>query len=326
MKSLFFSVLFACIIFSSSLQAQTLFAPAGAEWYHSITDMGVFHSYYTGDTVISGISCRSIVRKAITEPPYSTAGLYIRDLPTLYFYNSSDTVFIYNSLFNRFTPLYVFNVHDGDTVRLTILPPEVNEFSGPYADSTFGFVVDSVRMVLYDTATLKTVYTRRIGNCTNTRYVYTYGNGDSIGAYAERIGGISIGLSPQYVCGANLVDMSYETQGALRCYNDPTLSVKLVSGICGAPPSTSVAAMNKQAISIFPNPATDIINIINEIPTSSTLVSITNVDGREMMNEILFNNMHNTAINISQLPSGVYIVKLVIDNTAPVYKKISVLH
>ena len=178
----------------TSLHGQTLFAPPGSEWYHD-NDGGVFHSYYSGDTIILGITCRSVTRKAYTYP---TTPWKINDLPTLYFYNNSDTVFVYNYFFNRFTPLYVFNVHDGDTLTLPILPNDAEfliwPFAPPHPDSFFSFIVDSVRLVLYDTATLKTIYTHSIG--TGTSFVYKYGY-DTLGKYIEKIGCISIGLIPR---------------------------------------------------------------------------------------------------------------------------------
>ena len=87
----------------------------GGEWYHQMF-YGAFHSYYNGDTVINGIHCRQVERKAIVSAYWSvTTGISVRDLPTLYVYNNADTVFVYNQLFDWFTSLYLFNVHPGDS-------------------------------------------------------------------------------------------------------------------------------------------------------------------------------------------------------------------
>jgi hypothetical protein len=198
-------------------------------------------------------------------------------------------------------------VHDGDTVHLPILPAELNEFTSGYPDSTFGFVVDSVRMVHYDTATLKTVYTQRLGNCT-ANYVYTYGNLNTVGAYAERIGGVSIGQYPQYVCGANIADMSYQTQAGLRCYNDPTLSIKLVADSCGLPPSTAVPIVKKHNIvSLYPNPARTELTVLSAgLPVNSLV--ITNLLGQTVYsNDPNAKELHT---NVESLQTGIYFVKV----------------
>jgi hypothetical protein len=58
----------ALLFFATGSFAQTTFAPAGSEWYHGMP-YGTFHSYYTGDTVIAGITARKVVQKAYTANP-----------------------------------------------------------------------------------------------------------------------------------------------------------------------------------------------------------------------------------------------------------------
>jgi len=324
MRASFTCIVFTCIFVSNSLQAQYMFAPPGSEWYHNIGDgslfAGTFHSYYAGEDTLVGISCRKVVRHAI---PLS---YLIYDLPTLYFYNTNDTVFVYNNLFNRFTPLYVFNVHDGDTVRLPVLPTETQMLYYGCSDSTFSFIVDSVRMVTYDTATLKTVYTRSFGSdkvSNETGYMYSYGN-DSLGIYAERIGGISIGLMTWCMACANILTDEAQEQDSLRCYNDSTLSIKLTSGLCDIPiPPAAITAINKQyAINVFPNPANDVLNISIAGEKNPYYYSLYDIYGKVT---IAGNAKNNTPINVSQLPPGMFILKVFIDNATHVYKQISIL-
>lgn len=84
--------------------AQTPFAPVGAEWYHDMA-YGVFHSVVTGDTVINGISCRHIavlpmVKNSLQAPPVGNLSTY-----NFYVYDNTDTVFIYNDLFEVYAAL-----------------------------------------------------------------------------------------------------------------------------------------------------------------------------------------------------------------------------
>jgi len=324
MKPLILTLLIAITI-CNTIDAQTTFAPAGSEWYHSM-DVGVFHSYYASDTVIAGTPCRQIVRKAETQDPEYSMGLHVEDHATLYIYNTADTVFVYNTFFHRFTPLYVFNVSDGDTVRLPILPIDVDYLSFAMAgsvattDSTFSFRVDSVRMKLYDTAMLKTVYTTPLGN-PDSNYVYHYG--DTLGAYAEHIGSIYWGLMPRGEPAVNLADESVQYETGLRCYNDPTMSIKLVSGICGIPP-TQVTVLHTEPVSIFPNPAFEVLNITGIAPGINIHISITDMAGRVVTTQA--SNAANgvVSISVSALPTGIYILRLTDETGTMEYRKVSV--
>ncbi len=236
-----------------------------------------------------------------------SAGLTVHDLPTLYLYNNTDTVFVYNYYFNRFTPLYVFNVIDGDSVRLPILPTEIDGLHHVSADSTFSFIVDSVRTVLYDTAHLKTIYTRSFGNRA-TNYVYSYGPNysDTIGRYAEKIGGISEGLIPRCLTFVSFLDDSYQLQDSIRCYNDASNSINLTTGTCGIPgvlvPTKSIGTN----LVISPNPFYDVLNLKanNEIGN----VVIYNVLGETVFNKNLKDRIAN--LDLRNLPKGVYILNV----------------
>ncbi len=284
--------------------AQSTFAPTGSVWYHSMY-YGVFHSYYSGDTVILGEPCRKVVREADTQPSWATMGLTVNNLPTLYVYNTTDTVFVYNPIFNRFTPLYVYNVSAGDTISLPILPPEAgNSFIPEYADSVFSFVVDSVKIVLYDTALLKTVYTRPIIKPMDSGYVFSYANNrDSIGIYAERIGSITAGLMPDCLACANILDDRAQPEGSLRCYTDPTLYLKLTTDTyCGLPP-VSVADLKFQTVNIYPVPAQNLL----WIETGKAVINyqVTDTNGQILLQG---KTRQTNPIDISNLPNGVYLL------------------
>src|SRR5690606_30940263 len=81
---------------------------------------------------------------------------------------NSDTVFFYNSIFNRFTPLYIFNAQEGDTICLPVIPaPEagyndlrIHPLTG---DTSFCFRIDSIRTEMFDGVPLRVFYTYAIG-------------------------------------------------------------------------------------------------------------------------------------------------------------------
>ena len=333
MRPVLSTLVFLLLISTQPLKAQTTFAPPGAEWYHTMamTGDGVFHSYYVGDTTILGINCRAILEEANTMPSLYAMGLHVQNLLTLYVYNTADTIFMYNYLFKRFTPLYVFNVNDGDTITLPVFPPDPMILNNAGTDSVFRFVVDSVRMRLYDTATLKTVYTRSLGyyapysfgSGTPPQYVYSYGATDTVGSYAEQIGSIHTGLLPWCLKCGGLADEALQPAADLRCYDDPAYSIHLISGNCSNPP-TAITPVNKtKAINIFPTPASDEINIRTSLQKNMS-ISIVDMNGKEVLSQE--NNYNTTIVNVAQLPQGIYLLKIFIDNDAPVYKRISIVH
>lgn len=61
---------------------------------------------------------------------------------------------------------------------------------------------------------------------------------------------------------------------------------------------------NFSPLSFFPNPADQYISIA-EVPTSSALLTIYNVQGKKVLVQTL-NNGESTTIDISRLPAGVY--------------------
>ena len=282
---------------------------------------GVYHCYNAGDTTISGIACRKIVRNALTEDPFYSMGLHVYDLAPLFVYNTADTVFVFDTIFHRFTPLYVFNVSDGDTVHLPIMQIDVDYLTFISTDSTFSFIVDSVRMKLYDTATLKTVYTHPLGN-QDSVYVYNYGDAYTSGAYAQTIGTLTAGILPRGYPSVNLADEHLEYADALRCYNDPSMSIKLTGGICGIPP-TAVMPVSLEHIAIFPNPASDLINITNLTPGAT--ITLTDMSGR-VVSDHFTSTTSSATVPVSDIPSGMYLLKITSSDEAVYYRKISVMH
>ncbi len=69
---------------------------------------------------------------------------------------------------------------------------------------------------------------------------------------------------------------------------------------------TSVSPLSNNSLSIFPNPASEILNIRGI--TEETTASIYTVNGKLMQANKLFNN--NSQININSLSKGIYVVRL----------------
>src|SRR5690606_7564912 len=113
MKYSFTVLLFLLSSYTGS--AQINFADSGASWYYNM-NYGSLHYKVTGYDTVQGIRASIIETEALVQEPWFSQGLRVHDHGVIKLYATADTVFIFNSFFNRFTPLYVFNVPEGDTV------------------------------------------------------------------------------------------------------------------------------------------------------------------------------------------------------------------
>ncbi|MCF8449846.1 MAG: T9SS type A sorting domain-containing protein [Taibaiella sp.] len=310
MKPIFFSLLLLISCLRSTVQAQTSFAPAGSEWYHNAAD-GVFHCFNAGDSIILGKTCSSI--RQIAKVPSDS---WAYDHPTIYTYASGDTVYIYNQLFKKFTPLYIFNVTVGDTIRI----PGFHAPTFSTTDTVFSFRVDSVRMVLYDTALLKTVYTTTLTGAGGSVYS-TYGEApESYGAYAEKIGCIKNGIYP--ACKGCAVILEYcECIGSIRCYNDPEFSLKLAAGLC-LPPTVVKSTNTEEILAIYPNPANNLLNITAPAYSIFSLLSIEGKPITTLRNE----NNTSTSIETALLASGIYLLSIYNESNGTQYMRVQIAH
>jgi hypothetical protein len=294
--------------------AQTTFAPPGADWCNLSPD-GYYHCFYAGDSTFLGKTCSIVRQKAIGV----TMGWAI-DFPTLYTYTSGDTVFVYNTMFGRFTPLYIFDVHEGDTVSI---PDFHINYDTSIHDTSFYFRVDSIRMVTYDTTTLKSVYTHTISAPGYLdQEASTYGmvhNAD--GVYVERIGGIQRGIMP-HCMGCGIIMESCECISNLLCYNDPTTSIKLTAGTCPPTLSSQPAVIDEVSISVYPNPSGDLLSV--SIPGPG-VISLLSPDGRLLRN-IVANDKTIQTINTAASPEGIYILRFSDGAVFSTYRKVVVAH
>jgi len=299
------------ILFFNSTFSQTVFAPVGAEWHHN-TPGGIYHCYYDGDSTILGRTVSKVRQKVI--PNSSTS--WLSDLPTIYTYTVPDTVFVYNQVHARFTPLYIFSVAEGDTLTI----PGFYAPGYMSADSTFTFWVDSVRMVTYDHVPLKTVYTSTYE--VSTGYARsTYGPSSTpTGAYAERLGCVSGGVYPSCIRCA-VIPEACDCPRGVRCYKDFTVSLVLdTSGQC-LPAASIPTTVTKTSIAVVPNPASTQLTITAPIGSTLTLLSATGIALTTVATSI-----SSTVINTAHLPAGMYLLHMQQADGKKEYRKVSIVH
>lgn len=289
-------------IFNLGANAQTSFAPLGAQWHHNM-HAGIFQETVVGDTMINGVSSSIIRHRGGIRANLAAQGFKIFELPDIYLSTQGDTVFVYNHFFKQHTPLYIFGLMAGDTVKLPYIPPYIGSSSSPLGDSTFTFVVDSVKTVNYNGEMLETVYTTTLEVNGKKRLTYN-------GPYAEKLGCINNGLLPKCSdkeCAYPLSD-NIAAPTSLRCYEEGTISVKLDTGTCTN--NTVWSSIEEQveaySISVSPNPAQNVIMISNLNTTAKAMIY--DVSGRLMSTTLL--QQGNNKIDITGLPSGLYNLQL----------------
>ncbi|KAA5532388.1 T9SS type A sorting domain-containing protein [Taibaiella lutea] len=303
-----------------NVNAQNIYAPIGAEWYNEQSH-GVFYCHVTGDTVIQGTSCRIIKEEALYNVPPNQHPYYDLWPNTFYVYDSPDTVFIYNNIFQRFTPVFVFNVAAGDTIHLPLTPLQGCRFfnNAMLTDSLFHIVVDSVAMVNYSGSTFKTVYSHIIE--TNAHYQKWAINNQNI--YAEYLGSLTSNILPLCTnCGSCLSEEFTTVPGELRCYHDNEHQINLTSETCdnGATAVTDVL-MTNLILEIYPNPANDMISITNKTGHKITGVSLQTITGKRFEIPVT-----NNQVSLKHFPNGFYFIRIQMNNEYVVAKPVIVNH
>lgn len=300
-----FTLLSILLLYSATTNGQRAFAPVGAEWYNEM-QFGIFHSVAVSDTVIQGHTCRKIVQRAGRNPFHTFMGPFVYDLPTRYMHNNGtgDTIFLYNDFFHRFTPVYVFNVQAGDTVCLPVFPPQNGKLIN-ISDSSYCFVVDSVKTVLYDTALLETVYARPFDTPGHAKF--SYGE-----AYIRVIGAHSGALLPNCGTCAFLMSDLYQAAGDLRCYHDEHTSVKLVNDTCSKGIKVSVEELTGEGtLKVFPNPARDKLMLHGLNNNAKLQIYISDMQGRVVSSLTQKVTDSYSIVDISTFTPGVFLLQLI---------------
>lgn len=356
MKKLFpFIVILFHLLGTSGSYAQNTFAPVGAEWWYYSKDElwleGVYmllHAKVTHDTLYEGKTCQVIEQEGIKKTgfmPMAGGTMQIsapvtEPFRSLYVYNNQDTVFIYNNLFGRFTPLYVYNVTEGQTLCLPVIPDifeSVNFYTGPvFADSTFCMLVDSVKSVLYDTSVLKTIYTHSLyaeneGPNERTAMNWSFSDYRATGIYAQTIGGFHAGILPKPLYMRGIFDGVEPTaKMQLNCYHDNSRGIRVSDSSCNYLPSTIVSvnelSLLASGISVYPNPTQGVFTLSTRKPLRAALtIQVTDLSGRKMASLSLEAGKTVLKADLKGLSSGIYLLLLETEGER-YYQKLVISH
>lgn len=234
-----------------------------------------------GDTLLAGEWCKVV--KSSSFPAHAP----------LFTFERNDTVFAY--LNGQFLPVMYFHVHVGDTMLLFDYYGAVaHGFDQPnFTDSVWGKIIhiDSINV---GSKYLKQFYFDVI----SPSYIYPKG---SSYRYVENIGGDDIVPVFMY---------NFEADPILHSvcnYGDESIDGFYVFNTLCSPLSVEEKEMN---FTIFPNPASEAL-YLNVTTNNAVFYQIHDVSGKILLQQ----EWNGTAIPISALESGVYLVTLRTQNS-----------
>ena len=289
MKSIF--LISTAVLVLTVAHGQT-FAPIGAKWYYSAQASGMappnseYYLYESQlDTVVAGQSCQKI---SVTYYKYFNGDTAY--LPPVFTYQSTDTVYYYNTIYSKYFPLYIFNVLQGDTL---VFHSPVIPF--PTSDTLWRAVVDSVTSLIISSDTLQRVWTTPLDN-----YAFH-------GSYIEKLGCDFLMLHQN-------LGLIIEHDGPMRCYSDSIISYNFNTFPCDYRLTTGINEIeNYSRLSISPNPFSAQTVLQTDNLLKNATLSIVNCFG-QTVSHIKNISVQTIVFSRDNLASGLYFVRLTEEN------------
>lgn len=294
----FFTINKADIIMSD----QQEFAPIGAEWYYNERfafsgDIDFIKFTSEKDTIINGKTCKKITKRH---------KIYCFGRPdTEFIYTSNDTVYFFDSSFNDFQNLYVFNSKPNDSWKIRI-EDETQEID------TVTIKVDSISTRQINGQDLRTLHVTYKKDDENNPETYS-------SIIIEKIGDINYMFNwypwSLRVCDANWTD-------GLRCYQDSEIGLYSTGIVDSCNYIYTWTGVNtekqKEKILVFPNPIIDHL-LINTFISNNLTAELHSLDGKILASKV-FNG--NTRFDLIGIDKGMYILTIRNKNKIIDYRKI----
>ena len=113
--------------------------------------------------------------------------------------------------------------------------------------------------------------------------------------------------------------------GELRCFQNDSIGLYKPSVFDCDYLETGIESINNSNnLSIYPNPASEILNIsiAKEIDLTNATVSLVDVSGKQVLNQLIQST--ETVIHINHLPNGIYLLNVRLNNEISTFKKITI--
>ena len=282
---------FLLFVFVNASLTSQVWIDQGAEWhfdFSKVSSGGVIKLSYTQDTIIQGNICQKLVptRYNLTSDQFGNIVLSSVQVESARYTSvSGDTVFYL--LNNQFEVLYNFGAQMNDTWDLGV------DTNSMLCGSSFA-IVDSIDNVTINSSNLRTIYMNSQSNSS----VILHGRAN------ERFGNMQQYLFPVPTnCDTNII-VDFEDI-IFKCYKDNSFATYNVTNeSCGHLISVENYEKLQLTTNVFPNPTTSELFIDAEVEFSE--IAIYNLNGKLIRSM----NVHRDLINVSDLPKGVYVLRL----------------
>ncbi len=276
---------------SSTVFAQG-FGSLGSEWHYIGHNAAPweYSGYYRFASVADTLVKNQVAHK-IVQQHYNYTGT-LGQQSAGYFYEQSDTVFMYSQEQEKFLVFLIFNRQAGDTITLDA--PEISSWSGP----TYRLVIDAVTTVVIDSVPLKVYKTTPLDN-------YRLAGG---GKFMDRIG-VTGWFFPIGISGIP------EGPGEIRCYEDSEIDTNFYTYSCDYTLSTATEDYSMEdRLELFPNPVTDMLTV-------KSSVTIDRIDLFDLGGRLRYSTRQQV-IDVSGWSKGCYYLLAYLPSGRKVYRKV----
>jgi len=283
-------------LISISVQSQ-IWIDNGATWHYdwSGTLPGFDKIEYVGDTIIQDKTCQKLLISSYMFTPLESGGELIDSWTSQkYTYLSGDTVFYLVN--ENFQILYNLGAQIGDIWELGV---DTNEYScGQSYVEVISTGSDEINGQIYEWIEVTTLPNSSVG---------------FEGKIYKRFGVIGGYLFPTPGnCDPDIIIEFFDYN--FMCFEDDSFSLYNVTNKdCDYLLNIGEFEIEnpEKIVSIFPNPASDILSVVVLKPNCKiTNLIITDMQGR------ILKNVNQQEINISDLPKGTYLIRIDLNNSS----------
>ncbi len=299
MKTFYLVLVFLMQGLISNAQA---WAPPGATWYYDWVEMavdGYAQIRYVNDSVVGGKLCKIL---QVEQHTFDWTTQTFTDAVIGHEYTYLENNIVYYYRYGQFFKLYDFNSAAGST--WTVAGWEQNN----PCDSLGSIVVDSTGTTIINSLPLKYL---KVSPGSNSEWEFM----DMI---IERIGSLGY-MFPGPNC---VVDIP--GPGQLRCYYDENFGLYRRSGFppnCDFIIGVNDISKENNWLKIYPVPASTVITVeINKPINGKTVIQISDISGSILKN--IETVELKLEININDLQTGIYFVKIVSEDGVKTFKMI----
>ena len=267
---------FACFYFLTYGQYE--WAALGTEWYYDHYSTynpdlnGYSYKIVDRDTILNGIDCRVLV-----EQRFKTNGSISTN--ESYTYESSDSIYYYDSDINDFKLYFIRNLEVGDTLEL---PNYENDIVKCIITENDYMSFDNVPLEFWE-----------LDYIIDTNYTSTCG----IASFFIE----GIGLINQFVFGCIY---SYHFDSNLRCYFDDNINYQTVIDCDSIDLLDGIREYEYAEASIFPNPSSGSIAFTSENGVQMKNLTIFDSAGKLVLQRNTLSSRNQ--ISIDHLNNGLY--------------------